>query len=114
MKLSAWRDGWAVPLGLAALAAVLAASGWTWRADRLVYDFGLAASSRPPPADIVIVAIDDASIEAIGRWPWPRAVHSTLLDQLTRAKPRAIGLDLILRALAKITWTVGRRIWMCC
>ena len=86
------RDGWAVALGL----ALLAASGWTWRADRLVYDFGLSASRRPPPADIVIVAIDDASIEAIGRWPWPRAVHSTLLNQLALARPRAIGLDLIL------------------
>ncbi len=81
---------------LAALAFVLAASGWTWRADRLVYDFGLAAWRRPPPPGIVIVAIDDASIDAIGRWPWPRAVHSTLLDRLSQAKPRAIGLDLIL------------------
>ena len=80
--LSAWRDGWAVALGLAALATLLATSGWTWRADRLVYDFGLALAKQPPPADIVIVAIDDASVEAIGRWPWPRAVHSTLLSQL--------------------------------
>ena len=94
--LRAGRGGWPVALGLALLAAVLAYNGWTWRADRLVYDFGLTASSRPAPDDIVIVAIDDASIEAIGRWPWPRAVHSTVLDLLGRAKPRAVALDLIL------------------
>jgi CHASE2 domain-containing sensor protein/signal transduction histidine kinase len=94
--LGGWRDDWAVALLLAALAAVLAITGWTWRADRVVYDFGLAASSRPPPPGIVIVAIDEPSIDAIGRWPWPRAVHSTLLDQLAQARPRAIGLDLVL------------------
>jgi CHASE2 domain-containing sensor protein/signal transduction histidine kinase len=87
---------WTLALPLAALAFVLAASGWTWRADRLVYDVGLAAWRRPPPPGIVIVAIDDASVDAIGRWPWPRAVHSTLLERLAAAGPRAIGLDLIL------------------
>ena len=85
-----------VALLLAALAFALAFGGWTWRADRVVYDFGLGAWSRPPPPGIVIVAIDDASIAAIGRWPWPRAVHSTVLDRIAQARPRAIGLDLIL------------------
>jgi hypothetical protein len=85
-----------VALGLALLAFVLAAGGWLWRADRLVYDAGLALWSRPAPADIVIVAIDDASIEAIGRWPWKRSVHATLLEQLARARPRAVVLDLVL------------------
>ncbi len=94
--VSWWRDDASVALGLALLAFVLAAGGWLWRADRLVYDAGLALWSRPAPADIVIVAIDDASIEAIGRWPWKRSVHATLLEQLARARPRAVVLDLVL------------------
>jgi CHASE2 domain-containing sensor protein/signal transduction histidine kinase len=81
---------------LALLAALLQVTGWTWRADRVVYDLGLSLWRRPPPPDIVIVAIDDASVAAIGRWPWPRAVHSTLLERLAEARPRAIGLDLVL------------------
>lgn len=84
-----------VALLLATLAFVLALSDWTWRADRLVYDFGLTVWQRPVPADPVIVAIDDASIAAIGRWPWPRAVHATLLERLAAARPRAIGVDVI-------------------
>ena len=85
--------GSGVALVLAALAFALPLSGWTWRADRLVYDIGLSLWRRPVPEGIVIVAIDDASVAAIGRWPWPRAVHATLLARLAEARPRAIGLD---------------------
>jgi CHASE2 domain-containing sensor protein/signal transduction histidine kinase len=46
--------------------------------------------------DIVIVAIDDKSLSEIGLWPWRRAFHAALLDRITPAGPRAVGLDLIL------------------
>lgn len=90
------RDDVAVALLLALLAYALAAGGWLWRADRLVYDSGLSLWTRPVPDDIVIVAIDDASIDAIGRWPWRRSVHATLLERLADARPRAVVLDLLL------------------
>ena len=90
------RDEWLVGGLLAGLAFVLAAGAWTWRADRVLYDFGLSWFERPVPADIVIVAIDDASIAAIGRWPWPRAVHATALHRLAAARPKAVALDLLL------------------
>ena len=48
-----------------------------------------------PPNDIVIVAIDDRSLQSIGQWPWPRAVMADAIDRLTRDRPRAIGLDVI-------------------
>jgi CHASE2 domain-containing sensor protein/signal transduction histidine kinase len=91
-----WRDDALIALALALLAFGLAAGEWLWRGDRLVYDAGLAWWSRPPADDVVIVAIDDASIEAIGRWPWARSVHATLLERLASAKPRVIVLDLVL------------------
>jgi len=91
-----WRDELVIAAVLAALAAAVATGGWAWRLDRLVYDLGLALWTRPAPGDIVIVAIDDASVEAIGRWPWRRAVHATLLEKIAAAKPRAIALDLVL------------------
>ena len=93
--LAALRGTIGVALVLATLAWVLAAGSWTWRADRVVYDFGLSAWQRPAPEGITVVAIDDASVAAIGRWPWPRAVHSTLLARLAEARPKAIGLDVI-------------------
>ena len=90
------RDDAAVALVLALLAFMLAAGGWLWRADRLVYDGGLSLWTRPAPDEVVIVAIDDASIDAIGRWPWRRSVHATLLERLAQAQPRAVVLDLVL------------------
>ena len=94
--LRRWRDELAIVAFLGALAWALASGGWTWRLDRLAYDLGLSLWSRPAPADIVIVAIDDDSIDAMGRWPWRRAVHATLLEKLAQARPRAVALDLLL------------------
>ena len=91
-----WRDDLRIALLLAALAAGAAWSGWTWRLDRVVYDLGLVLWQRGAPPGIVIVAIDDASVDAIGRWPWPRNVHATALQRIAVARPRAVALDPVL------------------
>jgi adenylate cyclase len=51
--------------------------------------------TRPPADEIVIVAIDDTSIEHFGRWPWPRAIHAQLIDLLKADGAKAIGLDIL-------------------
>ena len=42
--------------------------------------------------NIVIIAIDDESINSIGRWPWDRSVYSDILEKIQN--PKAIGFDL--------------------
>ena len=69
------------------------------RIDLVLYDAVQSLRTRPAPEDIVIVAIDDESVAAIGRWPWRRAVLATLLDRIAATRPRAIGVDLILSEL---------------
>ena len=49
----------------------------------------------PPPDDIVIVAVDDVSLQRVGSWPWPRSVMAQTLDRVTAAKPLALGLDVV-------------------
>jgi diguanylate cyclase (GGDEF)-like protein/PAS domain S-box-containing protein len=49
---------------------------------------------RPASGDIVLVAIDAASIDAIGVWPWPRQLHATLIDQLERAGATDVVFDI--------------------
>lgn len=47
------------------------------------------------PDDILILAIDDQSLQRIGQWPWPRSVMADVLDKLTQAGARSVGLDII-------------------
>jgi adenylate cyclase len=44
---------------------------------------------------VVIVAIDDASLERVGRWPWSRAVIARLVDRLVAADAAVIGFDIV-------------------
>ncbi|WP_051373412.1 CHASE2 domain-containing protein [Cupriavidus taiwanensis] len=79
-----------------ALAMLAARQGWTERADLAAYDIAIGAQHHPARDDIVIVGIDDASITAIGRWPWRRAVLAQLLERIAAGRPRVIGVDVIL------------------
>lgn len=79
----------------ALLGAALAGSGLAGRADLALYDLGQSLWPRTPRADVVIVAVDEASLARIGRWPWRRAVHATLVQRLHAAGARAVGLDLL-------------------
>lgn len=65
------------------------------RIDHTFYDRVLAATQRPAHNDnIVIIAIDDSSIDTLGYWPWRRGVHAQLLERLGQA--RVVGFDLLL------------------
>ncbi len=48
---------------------------------------------RSAPA--VIVAIDEASLDRFGQWPWPRTLVAQLIDKLRAARPAAIGVDIL-------------------
>lgn len=50
---------------------------------------------RGVSSDIVILSIDDESLEALGKWPWPRDYHGQLLELIDGANPRAIGFDVL-------------------
>jgi len=67
----------------------------TERASFLVYDQLRLHSTHRMASDIVIVAIDDESIAELGRWPWPRDTHAALLEQIAKAKPRAVAYDVL-------------------
>ena len=43
--------------------------------------------------DIVLVKIDNASLQQVGRWPWPRRYHAQLIDRLTAAGAKRIFED---------------------
>lgn len=90
------RRDWALlAAGLLALVFWLSGSGQLPRANGLLQDTASWLHQPSASADIAIIAIDDASIAAIGRWPWRRALHAGLLERINQAGPRAIGLDVM-------------------
>ena len=76
---------------IAAVFCVAAATGilrsWQWKLSDALY------IGYEPPPDIILVAIDDRSIQAVGRWPWKRSVHADLVRIISEADPRVIGYD---------------------
>lgn len=58
--------------------------------DDTVYQRGRALST-----DVVIVSIDDESLDALGRWPWPRSYHGMLLELIDSGSPKAVGVDVL-------------------
>lgn len=66
---------------------------WQQRSTDFLYikRAGAAASGW-----VVIVAVDDRSLEELGRWEdWPRRRHARLIEALHQAGARVIGLDII-------------------
>ncbi|HQI16988.1 MAG TPA: CHASE2 domain-containing protein, partial [Bacillota bacterium] len=57
--------------------------------------------TSPIDTEIVLVSIDDQSLEDLGRFPWPRYVHAELIRILSQGKPAAIGIDLIFSEAAE-------------
>src|SRR5438093_1927782 len=54
----------------------------------------LSRGSRQPSPAVVMAAIDEKSLDAEGRWPWPRSKIAALVDTLSRDGARAIGFDI--------------------
>jgi len=61
--------------------------GWWNNLEAGAYDawFRLRGPATSPE-DIVIVEMDDNSVQELGRPPWPRDIHGKLLDKLADAK----------------------------
>lgn len=79
--------------GMAA-SVLLLASGVTQPFDNALYDAHMRHWSYLPGDKVVIVAIDPQSLAGLGNWPWPRAVHAQLVQRLTDAGVRGIGMDI--------------------
>ncbi|MBU4488661.1 MAG: CHASE2 domain-containing protein [Candidatus Omnitrophica bacterium] len=48
-----------------------------------------------PSDKIIIIEIEDHSLEILGRWPWPRSHHASFLDILDEARPAVVIFDIL-------------------
>jgi adenylate cyclase len=65
--------------------------------DFIIYDQHFRIRG-PLPANpqVVIVAIDEASLRAVGRWPWSRTVLADLVKRLDEGGALAIAFDVLM------------------
>lgn len=49
----------------------------------------------PPTAPVVIAAIDEESLDTIGKWPWPRKVHAKLIDEFRKSGSSVVVYDVM-------------------
>jgi adenylate cyclase len=84
-----------------------------WTVELKTYDWRMRATANPASArrDIVLVAIDEASLRSLepyfGRWPWPRLVHASLVDYLARGRAKVVVYDIIFSERDRKSFKVG-------
>ena len=82
-----WKTDWFLGVVIVVLVVIFnKASDLVPSLERKAYDLGVRATSREPAKNITIIAIDEESLEKIGRWPWSRDVLAKMTDQLAAAK----------------------------
>lgn len=64
----------------------------------LIYDglVKLNMHALPQRVKVVVIDIDDVSIQQEGRWPWPRNKLAILLDNLKKAGALVVALDIVM------------------
>ena len=88
-----------VALGVAA-AIILVLLSWQSffeQVNNIAYDFTQRlAGERPPTSGVLIVAIDEESLDRVGAVPWPRNRLAELIESVDAGAPAAVGIDILL------------------
>jgi serine/threonine-protein kinase len=88
------RD-WFIGLVITLLFLIFAEAGVFSALDREAYNLGVKFSTaREPNEKIVVVAIDDKSLQTLGAWPWSRDVLAESMKLLTSTKPSVVGFTM--------------------
>ncbi|MFV9615469.1 MAG: CHASE2 domain-containing serine/threonine-protein kinase [Gammaproteobacteria bacterium] len=92
MRNGVFKSDWFTGLIISFIFLVLSLSfNFIASIERSAYDFGVKSTSRIASDKIAIIAIDDASINNIGRWPWSRDIHAQMHDILADGGTKVIG-----------------------
>ena len=100
LRVSAGWSGkpWLSVAVLALVIALRVVDPSTMARVRLAYfDFEQSAWPRVlQDRHVVIVDIDQASLTAVGQWPWPRSTVARLTNAIAAMQPAVIGFDVLL------------------
>ncbi len=86
---------WTMGLLLCVLLALIQASALPDRLNLWLFDTATTTLPAVPDDDVVIIAIDELSLDRLGRWPWQRSVHAELIRKLEAAGAQTIVFDIL-------------------
>ena len=66
-----------------------------YRLETAAYDQAMRWSAANPSDRIAVIAIDDASLDFVGRWPWSRDVWASFIDSLHSGGPKVVALAVL-------------------
>jgi len=89
-----WKSDWFIGVLLTLLFSLAYSTNFSplKSLDFAAYDIAVDANRLPASEHIVMIDIDEASINRMGRWPWPRSEFSNIIKKLSNANARIIGL----------------------
>ncbi len=88
-------EWWLVGLLSTAIALFMVFDRTTERLDRLIYDSMVRWHQHAPDPRILLVTIDQRSLQEVGAWPWTRETHARLIGTLAQGRPKAIAYDIL-------------------
>jgi len=91
MKSRFWSSDWFAGLLISIVVVLFSGMPQFQSLERAFYDWGVRSTDRLPSDKIAVIAIDDESIENIGRWPWPRDLHAELINRLSEGGAKVVG-----------------------
>lgn len=87
---------WLLALSVALIIIILYEFNAFGRIELITLDYRfLLKAAKPAVSDIIFIDMAEDSINAIGRWPWPRKWHAAIVKILSEYNARAIGFDVI-------------------
>lgn len=83
-----------IPVVLLAVFGFIRFTGVFPYVDNLIYD-SLLQTEREAASNIIIVGMDDRSINEIGKWPWPRFYMADAIEKLIDMDAAVIGVNVL-------------------
>jgi serine/threonine-protein kinase len=86
-----WKTDWFIGVVVSVVMLFAGGGELLQSLERKAYDLGVGAVTREPSDKVAVIAIDKQSVDNLGRWPWSRNVHATMIDGLAASRAKVIA-----------------------